>query len=63
MSRGGGARVSYLKWLAKMIDISLKHNPEGTRVVLAEKLYPLVTVPDSPVTVPVGTESGSADRG
>ncbi len=63
MSRGGGARESYLKWLAKMIDISLRHNPEGTRVLLAEKLHPIVAVPDSPVTVPVGTESGSSDRG
>lgn len=54
--RGKGKREGYLKWLAKMIDMSLRHNGEATRELLADKVreYDLPTK---------GAVDGKADRG
>jgi len=52
MSRGGGSRKGFLVWLEDMIDVSMKHAPATTRMLLERKLEE--TKPE-PVTVPIGT--------
>ena len=62
MSRGGGSRKGFLVWLEDMIDVSMKHAPATTRMLLERKLAEPVMVPKGtetgPVKVPIGTENG-----
>jgi len=67
MSRGGGSRKGFLVWLEDMIDVSMKHAPATTRMLLERKLAETKpeTVPmgteTEPVTVPVGTVKATTE--
>lgn len=45
MSRGGGSRKGFLVWLEDMIDVSMKHAPATTRMLLERKLKEPVPPP------------------
>lgn len=57
MSRGGGSRKGFLVWLEDMIDVSMKHAPATTRMLLERKLKEAEAHVE-PETVPIGTENG-----
>lgn len=57
MSRGGGSRKGFLVWLEDMIDVSMKHAPATTRMLLERKLKDAETNAE-PVMVPIGTVTG-----
>jgi hypothetical protein len=59
MSRGGGSRKGFLVWLEDMIDVSMKHAPATTRMLLERKLLEAAKAEsEGPIMVPKGTVTG-----